>query len=410
MSILGKVVAGGAKEIIEAGGEVAEIFVANRTKREAIDADTRRATMEQFAAEFLARPPQTWWDSFVDGWNRVPRPLMATMVVGMMAWTVYDPLAATAAWMALETIPEGGWWFILTVTAFYFGGRAISPSARMTRRTPEMTAAALEAVRHLRQAEDDARRSGEIIDRADEIEREMDDLRRAREAAEAADEQEPAAPPETQPAPAPGVPARPGWLRDLTRPHKHPIATQVWTLTADGVEVGMAPAARTPGEPTTVRRIWRDHGPKIARAAREYGVPVELIIATIATESGGKVPAKRRDESRGRWSHGVMQVLNTTAADMLGVPVAEITEGQLIDDSVDLGTRYIAQQFRVTSFDPPLTLAAYNAGSLRASGNSRWGLVSTGDHIDRGIRWFNDAMQAGIGYPEDLPSFRRWLA
>jgi hypothetical protein len=204
MSILGKVVAGGAKELIEAGGEVAEIFVANKTKREESDAAIRTKTLEQFAAEFLARPPQTWWDSFVDGWNRVPRPLFATAVFGMLAWTVIDPIGASASWMAFDTVPEWLAWLFGVIIAFYFGGRAISPSARMLKRTPEQTAAALEMIRHARQAEDDARRSGEIIDRADEIEREMDDLRRAREAAEAADAQEPPARRKTTPPPAPG--------------------------------------------------------------------------------------------------------------------------------------------------------------------------------------------------------------
>lgn len=395
MSILGKVGVGVAKDIIEAGGEVAEIFVANKTKREQIDAEARAKTLEQFAAEFLNRPPQTWWDSFVDGWNRVPRPLMATMVVGMLAWTVYDPIAAAASWAALETIPEGGWWFILTVVAFYFGGRAISPSARTLKRTPEQTRAALEAIEHMRRAQADTARSDEIINRADEIEAELDEMERAREA-------EPPA------ALVVAVP-RPSYLRALTTRHSHPLVPFDWWLGEYGVWVGTASPLNTVGEPATVRRIWRDWGPQISLAARTYAVPAELIIATIATESGGRVPARRRDESRGRWSHGVMQVLNTTAADMLGVDADDITEKQMVEDSIDLGTRYIAQQFRVTGYDPPLVLAAYNAGGVYRGGDNRWKLRSTGDHIDRGLKWFNDAMRAGLVYSDDVPSFRRWL-
>jgi hypothetical protein len=32
------------------------------------------ASLEQFAVECQPRPSHTWWDSFIDGLNRVPRP------------------------------------------------------------------------------------------------------------------------------------------------------------------------------------------------------------------------------------------------------------------------------------------------------------------------------------------------
>ena len=42
--------------------------------------------------------------------------------------------------------------------------------------------------------------------------------------------------------------------------------------------------------------------------------------------------------------------------------------------------------------DPVKVLAAYNAGGLYRTNGNPWRLRSQGDHIDRGIAWFNDCI------------------
>jgi hypothetical protein len=67
-------------------------------------------------------------------------------------------------------------------------------------------------------------------------------------------------------------------------------------------------------------------------------------------------------------------------------------------NAVAAGTGYIAKQARLTSLDPPLVAAAYNAGQLRYQGGSanRWKLrqfpIGTGEHVDRFVRFLNDAV------------------
>ncbi len=219
----------------------------------------------------------------------------------------------------------------------------------------------------------------------------------------------PVAPPAVQPAPGgdrgsdPAVPAPPGLLAEvipeLVRPHRHFQGSVSWALTADGVAVDGAAAVGSPGEPATIRKIWSRYGALCCAAARNYGVPVELIVATIATESRGDPNAHREEPQIGDASSGLMQTLRNTAREALGRP--ELKGGDLFDPatSVAAGTAYIAQQRGTTHFDPPLVAAAYNAGSIRkdASAANRWRLhcypKGTGRHVDTYVTWFNDAMR-----------------
>ncbi len=187
-------------------------------------------------------------------------------------------------------------------------------------------------------------------------------------------------------------------LPELTRPHRHFDTSARWHLTAGGLSVDGAPAARTPGTPRTVAEIWSRYGDDCADAAVRFGVPVELIVATIATESGGDPDARRAEPHLGTESVGLMQTLITTAREALGKRA--ISGDDLLEPAMSIaaGAAYISQQRKSTHFDPPLVAASYNAGSLRrdpAPGN-RWKLVcypaGTGAHIDRFAAWFGDAM------------------
>ena len=154
-------------------------------------------------------------------------------------------------------------------------------------------------------------------------------------------------------------------LPGLVKPH-HFIGEGVeWNLTMEGIAIDGAPARGSAGAPSTVQEIWRRYGDLCASAAKRYGVPVELIVATIATESSGRADARRSEPQIGDESVGLMQTLVRTARNALGKP--NLTGNDLLDPefSILAGTAYIAQQRGDTHFDPPLVAAAYNAGSLR---------------------------------------------
>jgi soluble lytic murein transglycosylase-like protein len=204
-----------------------------------------------------------------------------------------------------------------------------------------------------------------------------------REIAAPAMQRAPAAAPAPAPTPMPETPAATGFRKMF--------GGIGWRTTKEGVLIeGEAEPVGTVGAPNTVRRIWRDFGPLILKTSTEVGVPAELIVATIATETRGN-PDAERTEPDGRKSVGLMQTLLDTAAEAMGRPVSE---AELRDPaiSIEAGARYIRSQRPKTDFEPPLVAAAYNAGSLRESSANRWHLASTAEHLDRFVKFYNDAV------------------
>ncbi|GAA4569158.1 transglycosylase SLT domain-containing protein [Planotetraspora kaengkrachanensis] len=177
-----------------------------------------------------------------------------------------------------------------------------------------------------------------------------------------------------------------------------------WRLVSSGVEISGTGVERTQGSPRTVTRVWDAYSRQINVSARAYRVPAELIIATICTESGGNADAVREepgytsDEATPhRVSAGLTQTLISTASETLQL---SLDRAWLLvpGNSITAGTAYIAKQARETSLDPPLVAAAYNAGRLHYQGGmgNRWKLrqypIGTGAHVDRFVRFLNDAV------------------
>jgi soluble lytic murein transglycosylase-like protein len=152
-----------------------------------------------------------------------------------------------------------------------------------------------------------------------------------------------------------------------------------------------------------VRRIWEAFHVFIEEWAVKFGVPVELIIATIGTESRGD-PAAIREEpgyvsdekTPNQVSPGLMQTLISTARTVLGDNTINRRWLQEPGNSIRAGTAYIAQQWNVTNFDPPKVACAYNAGSIRynPSESNRWKMrqypLNSSEHADRFVKWFNE--------------------
>ena len=153
-------------------------------------------------------------------------------------------------------------------------------------------------------------------------------------------------------------------------------------------------------------KIWGTYKAQIMSAAKRFDVPAELIIATIATESGGNSKALRKEpkyssdtKTPHQVSAGLMQTLISTA--QMVMPGVRVTREWLFDpqNSIDAGTAYIAQQADKTDLDPPKVAAAYNAGGvyLQKGVQNRWKMrqypIGTGKHVDRFVRYFNDCFQ-----------------
>lgn len=121
-NVLGKLF-GGAKD-------VAEVFVPNKEKQSVrkhdesmADIDRDMASLQQFSVEFHKRLNRTWWDSFVDGLNRLPRPLLTFAIVGLFVLAPLDPERFLLIAKAYELMPSGYWALLTVIIGFYFGGR-----------------------------------------------------------------------------------------------------------------------------------------------------------------------------------------------------------------------------------------------------------------------------------------------
>jgi hypothetical protein len=81
------------------------------------------ASLQQFAAEFQAREGRTWWDSLVDGLNRLPRPLITLGILAFFVLPPLEPVRFLEIAKAYQMMPDGFWALLSVVIAFYFGGR-----------------------------------------------------------------------------------------------------------------------------------------------------------------------------------------------------------------------------------------------------------------------------------------------
>jgi hypothetical protein len=196
-------------------------------------------------------------------------------------------------------------------------------------------------------------------------------------------------------------------LPALCAPHRRFEGSVSWQLTERGISIDGADPIGTPGRPLTVRRVRDQFGDSVERWSREFGVPVELILATICTESSGNPADERREpgfvsyeETPDRVSIGLMQTLISTARSALG-GLPEIDGPWLLvaDNSIRAGTAYIAQQTPKTDYDPPVVACAYNAGGVYENQNpgNRWRMkqypIGTDHHANRFVEWFNDCFR-----------------
>lgn len=107
-----------------AGGvaQVAEVFTPSATRKMELSAQAQSDALAQLGAEYQIAP-QGWFDRFVNGLNRLPRPMLAFGTIGLFAYAMLDPLAFAKRMVGLNAVPEPLWWLLGAVVAFYFGAR-----------------------------------------------------------------------------------------------------------------------------------------------------------------------------------------------------------------------------------------------------------------------------------------------
>lgn len=208
-----------------------------------------------------------------------------------------------------------------------------------------------------------------------------------------------------------------------TRYHRVKSADgHIWKITEDGVQVkGELSVRRSRGEPLTLRRVKTRFEPLMEQIFLDTGVPIQLLSATMANESGGHDGGERYEKHLNDWSIGVMQTLTNTArgiaissphlgrrdiAQMKAVPQGgNLQEWRAVlhdhRTSILLGAELLKQindRFQCY-WDPILVYAAYNSGSPRKNEGRPWGLHyhrvalpdRTFDAMDTFAAWFGDA-------------------
>jgi len=102
--------------------DTVEVFRPNAEAQAQRDFDLRGAALDQFAREFQL-PRQGWFDRFMDGVNRLPRPAMALGTLGLFVAAMVDPDWFGARMVGLALVPEPLWWLLGAIVSFYFGAR-----------------------------------------------------------------------------------------------------------------------------------------------------------------------------------------------------------------------------------------------------------------------------------------------
>lgn len=114
--------AAGAVALGQTVGTVAEVFRANETRRLELGHDAYVSAHASHTAEF-AHGRQGWFDCFVNGLNRLPRPMLAIGTLSLFVYAMAEPEGFARRMRGLAEVPEPLWWLLGAVVAFYFGAR-----------------------------------------------------------------------------------------------------------------------------------------------------------------------------------------------------------------------------------------------------------------------------------------------
>lgn len=116
--ILGAVFGGGRNAV----RETAEVFRENTEAGAERGMRIQTQAMEQYGAEFVV-PRKGWFDQFMDGVNRLPRPALALGTLGLFVSAMVAPLWFSERMQGIALVPEPLWWLLGVIVSFYFGAR-----------------------------------------------------------------------------------------------------------------------------------------------------------------------------------------------------------------------------------------------------------------------------------------------
>ena len=93
------------------------------------------AAIGAYGAEF-AGAGGSRFDGFVNGLNRLPRPLLALSTLGLFGYAMAEPAGFGTRMQSLALVPEPLWWLLGAIVSFYFGARELHHQRTRTALTP----------------------------------------------------------------------------------------------------------------------------------------------------------------------------------------------------------------------------------------------------------------------------------
>ncbi len=124
MGVIDKVFGGAAATTAlgQAATGVAEVFLPNATKKMQMAHEAYLAALDEHGVEFQYAAPGPF-DRFVNGLNRLPRPMLALGTLGLFVYAMIDPVHFAERMVGLNYVPEPLWWLLAAIVGFYFGAR-----------------------------------------------------------------------------------------------------------------------------------------------------------------------------------------------------------------------------------------------------------------------------------------------
>uniref|UniRef100_A4WQZ0 Methionine synthase I n=1 Tax=Cereibacter sphaeroides (strain ATCC 17025 / ATH 2.4.3) TaxID=349102 RepID=A4WQZ0_CERS5 len=102
--------------------DVAEVFRPNATREIELSAEMQGEALQQYSEEF-ANPGNGGFDRFVNGVNRLPRPMLAFGTLALFIFAMVDPESFGRRMSGLALVPDPLWWLLAAIVGFYFGSR-----------------------------------------------------------------------------------------------------------------------------------------------------------------------------------------------------------------------------------------------------------------------------------------------
>ncbi|MBC6443865.1 MAG: hypothetical protein GDA50_00310 [Alphaproteobacteria bacterium GM202ARS2] len=136
--------------ILDGGRKLWSSIFGNTENEQARKHQENLAAGKRFEAEWRAIQGRTWFDSLVDGINRLIRPSLVISVLALFWLVAVDPIQFAVVMQGMKLIPQELWAVLAAIVSFYLGTR--NGVKRMTSVSPdkvEKVVANIERIRTL---------------------------------------------------------------------------------------------------------------------------------------------------------------------------------------------------------------------------------------------------------------------